>query len=82
MLQVANRLGRWYNVEVEIKDPELLNYAFRATFIDEQLEEVLKILALTAPLSYEEKIRETTNNDTYDTRKIIISLDRSRLDAF
>ena len=82
MLQVANRLGRWYNVEVEIKDAELLNYTFRATFIDEQLEEVLKILALTTPLSYEEKIRETTNNDTYDTRKIIISLDRSRLDAF
>ncbi len=82
MLQLANRLGRWYNVEVEIKDQELLNYAFRATFIDEQLEEVLKILALTAPISVEEKIRETTNNDTYETRKIIISLDRSRLDAF
>lgn len=82
MLQVASRLGRWYNVEIEIKDPELLKYAFRATFIDEPLDEVLKLLALIAPLKYKEQIRETTNNDTYKKRKVIVSLDRKRLDAF
>jgi transmembrane sensor len=82
MQQVANRLGRWYNVEIEIKDPELLKYAFRATFIDEPLEEVLKLLALIAPLSYEEQIRETTNDDIYKKRKVIVSLDKKRLDAF
>ena len=82
MQQVANRLGRWYNVEIEIEDPELLTYAFRATFIDEPLEEVLKLLALTAPLSFEEQIRETTKDDIYKKREISIRLDEKRLDAF
>ncbi len=82
MQQVANRLGRWYNIEIEVKDPELLKYAFRATFIDEPIEEVLKLLAKTAPLTFKEQIRETTNNDTYKKRKFIVSLDRKRLDAF
>ena len=82
MQQVANRLGRWYNVEIEIEDPELLTYAFRATFIDEPLEEVLKLLALTAPLSFEEQLRETTNDGIYEKRKMIIRLDEKRLDAF
>ncbi len=82
MQQVANRLGRWYNVEIEIQDPELLKYAFGATFIDEPLDEVLKLLALTAPLNYKEQIRETTIDDTYKKRKVIVSLDRKRLKAF
>jgi len=80
--QVANRLGRWYNVEIEIQDPELLKYALWATFIDEPLEEVLKLLALTAPLCYEEQIRETTEDNIYKKRKVIIRLDETRLDAF
>ncbi len=82
MQQVANRLGRWYNAEIEIRDPELLKYAFRATFIDEPIEEVLKLLAKTAPLNYKEQIRETSNDNTYAKRKFIVSLDRKRLDAF
>jgi ferric-dicitrate binding protein FerR (iron transport regulator) len=82
MQQVVNRLGRWYNTEIEVKDPELLKYAFRATFIDEPIEEVLKLLAKTAPLTFKEQMRETTNNDTYKKRKFIVSLDRKRLDAF
>jgi ferric-dicitrate binding protein FerR (iron transport regulator) len=82
MQLVADRLGRWYNVEFEIEDEELLNYAFRATFIDEQLEEVLKLLARTAPLKYKEIKRETLNDDTYKKRKFIVSLDRKRLGAF
>lgn len=82
MKLVADRLGRWYNVEIQINDPELLNYAFRATFINEPLEEVLKLLALTAPLKYEEYNRETSNDNTYKMRKVKVSLDRNRLHAF
>ena len=82
MQQVANRLGRWYNAEIEIRNPELLKYAFRATFIDEPIEEVLKLLAKTAPLNYKEQIRETSNDNTYAKRKFIVSLDRKRLEAF
>jgi ferric-dicitrate binding protein FerR (iron transport regulator) len=82
MQLVADRLGRWYNVEIEIEDEELLHYAFRATFMDEPLDEVLKLLARTAPLKYKEIKRETSNDDTYKKRKFIVSLDRKRLNAF
>ncbi|MCG8513451.1 MAG: DUF4974 domain-containing protein [Halanaerobiales bacterium] len=82
MQKAANRLERWYNIEIEIKDPELLNYSFRATFIDEPLEEVLKLLAITTPIKYKVQDRESTNNDTYKKKKVIVSIDRARLDAF
>jgi ferric-dicitrate binding protein FerR (iron transport regulator) len=82
MQLVADRLGRWYNVEIEIADEDLLKYAFRATFIDEPLEEVLKLLARTAPIKYKEIKRETSNDNTYKKRKFIVSLDRMRLNAF
>lgn len=82
MEQVAKRLGRWYNVDIEISDEELLKYSFRATFMDEPVEEVLKLLAITAPLTFKEQKRETTNNNTFKKRKILVSIDRKRIDAF
>lgn len=82
MQLVADRLGRWYNVEIEIADEELLKYAFRATFIEEPLEEVLKLLSRTAPIKYKEYCRETSNDNTYKKRKVIISLDRKRISSF
>lgn len=82
MEKVANRLGRWYNVEIVIKDKELYSYAFRATFIDEPLEEVLELLSVTAPIKYEIQAREITNDNSYKKKKVIVSLDRLRLRAF
>jgi len=82
MQQVSKRLGRRYNIEIEIRDPELLNYAFRATFIDEPVEEVLKLLAKTAPMKYEEQKREVSTDNAYNKRKFVISLDKKRLHLF
>jgi len=82
MEEVAKRLGRWYNVDIEIQDPELLEYSFRATFMDEPLEEVLKLLALTAPMCYEEPLRESTNQNLFKKRKVILRLDLERLNSF
>ncbi len=82
ILQVAKRLGRWYNVDIEVHDKELYNYAFRATFIDEPLEEVLKLLALTAPFTYQEVPRSTTSDNIYRKRKILVKLDKNRLRGF
>lgn len=82
MKQVAERLGRWYNAEIVIEDTEILDYVFRATFIDEPLDEVLKLLTLTAPITFEEQMRETTNDNTYKKRKIILKLDKKKQAAF
>ncbi len=82
MTQVANRLGRWFNVEIEIRDEELLNYALWATFTNEPLEEVLKLLSLTAPVRFREQERRRTAGNVYLPRKIVFCLDKSREDAF
>ncbi len=82
MQEVARRLGRWYNADIAIEDPELLNYAFRATFIDEPLEEVLRLLALTAPMKFEIQKRTTTGDEVYQKRKVSLKLDEERKEAF
>ncbi len=52
MGEVARRIERWYNVKIDIADKELEKYSFRATFEDDKLEEVLRLLSMTSPISY------------------------------
>lgn len=80
--QVAKRLSRWYNAEIEIADPQLMNYTFYATFQDEQLDEVLKLLALTSPISYREVKREKNPDGTFAKRKIILKLNLEKIKQF
>ena len=65
MSEVARRLERWYNVNVELMDSDLENYSFRATFEDDPLEEVLKFLSMTSPLRYEITPREIIADSIY-----------------
>ena len=82
MQEVATRLGRWYNVEIVLQDPQVLNYSFHATFSEEPLEEVLKLLALTAPIMYSIEKREITGDQVYQKRKVYIRLDQKRVGDF
>ena len=82
MRQVARRLSRWYNAEIIVADPQLYPYTFYATFQDEQLDEVLKLLALTTPIKYEEVKRELSQDGLYSKRKIIIKTDPKKIDKF
>lgn len=80
---VIKRLSRWYNVDFEIADPELVHYTFHATFMDEPLDEVLKLLSLTTPIIYEEEKRKIPGNgDTLEQRKITLKLDKERINMF
>jgi len=53
MDEVVRRIERWYNVKIKLADKELERYSFRATFQDDTLEDVLRFLAMTSPISYE-----------------------------
>jgi ferric-dicitrate binding protein FerR (iron transport regulator) len=72
MLEVARRVERWYNVEVDIKDKELESYTFRGTFQDDSLEEVLKYLSMTSPIRYKISERKINDDGTYVKQKIIL----------
>ena len=82
MVQLAKRLSRWYNAEVLVEDNMLNNYTFHATFIDEPLDEVLKLLSLTTPISYKEEKRTSNHDGVYDKRKIILRINQSKMNQF
>ena len=82
MKQVAIRLSRWYNVDIEIDDHLLEKYTFHATFIDEPLDEVLKLISITTPITYNEIKRETDDAGIYQKRKIIISANKLKINQF
>lgn len=72
MAEVARRIERWYNVKVVLADKDLETYSFRATFEDDSLEEVMRLLSLTSPIDYKIAPRATKPDGTIG--KEIISL--------
>ncbi|MFA6677407.1 MAG: FecR domain-containing protein [Bacteroidales bacterium] len=74
MLEMINVLERWYGVEIELADPSLKAYKFSTTFNNLTLEEVLKLLEMSSPMTIKYilgKVDPKTN--TRLKTKIIIS---------
>lgn len=69
-LEVVKRINRWYNVNIVIKDEILETYKYVATFQDETLDEILKMLAMSAPISYRNLPRKQLNDGTFEKRTI------------
>jgi len=72
MTEVIKKLGRLYNAEFVLQDSRLLDYSYRATFIDESLDEVLKLLALSSPIGYKEKGRKVNPDGSFEKREIVL----------
>lgn len=68
--EVVKRLNRWYNVNIIIKDEILKSYEYVATFEDETLDEILKMLTLSAPIRYREVKRTQSKDGTFRKRTI------------
>jgi ferric-dicitrate binding protein FerR (iron transport regulator) len=75
MVEIARQIERWYNVKVTVSDKKLEKYTFRATFQDDKLEDVLKYLAMTSPISYK-IIPGKIINGTYQKQEIIITANK------
>lgn len=48
--EVALQLGRWFGIEVEIADPQILGYQISTTFENESLHQILAMLELASPI--------------------------------
>jgi transmembrane sensor len=68
--EVIKRLNRWYNVNIIIMDESLKSYVYLATFEDETLDEVLKLLEYSAPIRYKDLGRKRNEDGTFTKRKI------------
>ncbi|MFY9152208.1 MAG: FecR domain-containing protein [Prolixibacteraceae bacterium] len=62
---VVEKLQRWYNVDFEIMDKEISDYIYTATFIDESLDQVLKMLSISAPIRYTVSVRDKQEDQTF-----------------
>lgn len=71
--EVLRKLGRRYNVVFEVRNTDLLELKYTATFIDESIEEVMQMLKTISPISYKIYNRTTPNDSRYLKSKIIVS---------
>jgi len=69
---VAKKLGRWYNVEVEIVDEKVKEFTFTATFTDETLPQVLELMSLATPVIYQLTNRVKQTDGSFSKQKVII----------
>ena len=71
--EVVKKLSRWFNVDIQIKDPELLELTYTATFVHETLPQVMELMTLVSPVSYSISNREEISTGTFTKRKVILS---------
>ncbi|WP_346857002.1 FecR domain-containing protein [uncultured Draconibacterium sp.] len=53
MKEVIEKLERWYNVEVEIRDEEVYNSIFTGTITNEGYEQIFRLIDFTCPVKCE-----------------------------
>jgi ferric-dicitrate binding protein FerR (iron transport regulator) len=70
--QVVKEISQLFNIDIEIKGEELLNYSYRATFQDESLVEILKLLKMSSPIDYIEVKRDPLPDGSFPRKKVII----------
>jgi len=49
---VLKRLGKWYNITIEINDREVSDFLFTATIKNENLEQIVDLLKYSTPFKY------------------------------
>ena len=72
IFQIANRLSRWYSVEIEIGDEAVKSYTYTATFVDESLWYILGVLKDAAPIDYKTIPGKQLPDGSFSKQKIII----------
>lgn len=67
---VFKRLSQTFNVNIIMKDTQLATHPYRATFTNESLEEIMRLLKISAPIQFRDIDREFMNEEFRDKRTI------------
>ncbi|TKG95766.1 FecR family protein [Puteibacter caeruleilacunae] len=70
MNEVAKKISRWYDVEVKVV--ELNDYSFRATFQNDSLEEVFRLLQMSSPIEYKIIPRQKQPDGSFSKKQVFI----------
>ncbi len=71
---LLKRIERWYSVKFNIRDERINEYTYWATFEEENLDQVLRLLSLTGPVKFNMLPREKTDDGTYKTQEIDVTI--------
>ena len=74
MKKAIKKLERWYNVDIELMDPELTEYTYSATIIDESITTILDYFKLITPIDYTILKRDNNPDGTLSKQKIEIRI--------
>lgn len=72
--EIARKLAKWYNVDVQITDQRIKGYTYTATFTDETLSQVLELMNLVSPVRFQLQPREKASDGSFVKQKIRIGL--------
>lgn len=72
MEEVAKRLSRHFNVDIQLRDKEIFDYSYSGSFSTETLAEILSLLEQTAPIRCEIIEPEQQENLGFSKRKVVI----------
>jgi Fe2+-dicitrate sensor, membrane component len=75
--EVVGKLSRWFNADIQLTEQSIANYRFTGTFTSESLEQVMELLTLTTPITYEINKREALTDKTYSKQEIRIGRKRN-----
>lgn len=67
---VFKRLEQSFNVHINIKEPGISDALYRATFEGESLDEILRLLELTAPIKFVYLKRIVSEDNKYEKQQI------------
>ena len=73
MNEVVRKLDRWFNVDIEIADPEIAGYVYTATFRNETISQILDLLKRTSPIGYTIIPSKKLEDGSFEQQKIIIT---------
>jgi len=70
--EVLRQISRKYDVEFEVSNNNLYNLNFTATFLDQPLDEIMKMLASVSPVTYKIiKSKSQSDNQSFKTRIVV-----------
>ncbi|MFV0507551.1 MAG: FecR family protein [Bacteroidales bacterium] len=71
ILEMTESLSRIFNVDFEISD-DIKDYTYTVTFTEETLYQILDLMTLATPISYEKCLRKELPDGSYSKQKIIL----------
>jgi transmembrane sensor len=70
--EVIKKISQVFNVDIELQGILPQDYSYRATFQDESLVEILKLLKISSPIDYVEVKRDPLPDGSFPRKKVII----------